>query len=84
MGCKFSELVLFFWVFFYRERDPSSHSKGLINQLVGEKVTRFGISAAVNIELRTLYFVGTFDFNMPTDQDTWNRLKKKEKRGLRH
>ena len=57
-------------------------TKGLINQLVGEKVTKFGIGMVVNTAKKVIYFVGHFDYNMPIDRKIWDDyLSKKEKWG---
>ena len=70
-------------IFSYRQRDPSSEDKSLIIQLIGEKVTSFGIAAAVNMHTKTIYFVGRFNYNMPTDRSLWDDyLKKKERWGM--
>ncbi|XP_066929600.1 uncharacterized protein [Clytia hemisphaerica] len=64
----------------YQERDPKKPSKGLINQLVGEKVKKYGMGMVVNTAKKVVYFVGHFDYNMPIDRKIWDDyLSKKEK-----
>lgn len=68
--------ALWYW---YKERDPASADKGLVIQLVGERVKKFGIGVAVNMRTKTIYFVGRFDYNMPIDKSLWNYFAKKER-----
>ena len=77
--------IIEFLHFHDRERDPKKPTKGLINQLVGEKVKNFGIGMVVNTAKKVVYFVGHFDYNMPMDRKIWDDyLSKKEKWGKEH